>query len=590
MIRTCSSPSSVTSAAKMSLVRFTNIYTSSRLLRNHQKKFFVFHPDTIQSNQNHLYMDHQRNHNSMRNISFQFNKNEEIPDHFDFVVIGGGSGGIACSKQLSLASNSNTKICLLDYRDPSNHWLAERNGKLNGWLWPLGGTCVNVGCIPKKLMHKAAQIGETLSHDAAEFGWKLKTEQHDWKILVSNVQNYIKSLNFGYRTAMTHTYAFDAQDSSQKKLYYLNMKAKFINDHTLELTDPRKQTTRTITADRIIISVGGTPNIPSDVPGANEYCITSDDIFSLREAPGKTLVIGASYIALETASFLRGLGYDSTVMMRSIPLRGFDQECAWKIVDGMKDRGTKFLERCIPVKIEKIDGEHDEYLVHYKNLDNGAIHTEKFNTVMFAVGRRAVTSELNITLDMDDNGKIMANEREETSKNHIYAIGDCINRKTELTPVAIKAGTLLANRLCSVSSELMDYDNVPTTIFTHPYEYGCCGLSEEEAIARFGEDQIEVYISKYAPIEHSLAHRDENKTFMKLICHKTNENTERVIGFHYIGDNAGEITMGVAVAMKSGATKQDFDNTIGIHPTAAEEMTFLTITKRSGKSAEKAGC
>lgn len=408
----------------------------SRALRNkdHQESRQLFNPvisdHTIHGNPNISYVGNSsNNHHNLRNISFQLNKNEKIPNHFDYVVIGGGSGGIACSKQLSLASNSNTKICLIDYRDPSNHWLSERNGKLNGWLWPLGGTCVNIGCIPKKLMHKAAQIGETISRDAAEFGWKAKSEQHDWKTLVSNVQNYIKSLNFGYRTAMTHTYAFDAQDSSQKKLYYLNMKAKFINDHTLELTDPRKQTTRTITADQIIISVGGAPNIPSDVPGAKEYCITSDDIFSLREAPGKTLVIGASYIALETASFLRGLGYDSTVMIRSIPLRGFDQECAWKIVDGMKDRGTKFLERCIPIKIEKLDqGEvGDEYLVHYKNLDNGMIQTEKFNTVMFAVGRRAVTSELNISLDMDENGKIIVNEREETSKKHIYAIGDCIN-------------------------------------------------------------------------------------------------------------------------------------------------------------------
>ncbi|EFC47543.1 predicted protein [Naegleria gruberi] len=521
---------------------------------------------------------------------------QEIPAHFDYIVIGGGSGGLSLSKQLSSLSSKETRICLLDYRDPSSQWLRERNGKLNGWMWQLGGTCVNVGCIPKKLMHNSALIGEGINHDAEYFGWNDGKQEgklsgkHDWKTLVANVQQYIKSLNFGYRTSVTQTYAFDNEDPSLKKLYYLNMKGRFVDDHTLELTDPRKGITKTISGKVIILSVGGTPNIPQDVPGATEYAITSDDIFSLKEEPGKTLVIGASYIALETASFLKGLGYESSVMMRSIPLRGFDQECAWKVVDGMKERGVKFLEQCIPVKIEK-SSDHEttgEYTVHYKDLSTQQVYTENYKTIMFAVGRRAVTKELNIDLDMDESGKIIVSDNEQTSKKHIYAIGDCINKKTELTPVAIRAGKLLASRLTNKGTELMDYDNVPTSIFTHPYEYGCCGLSEEEAVQRYGEDDIEVYISLYSPIEHQLSHRDTNKTFMKIITLKS--ANEKVIGFHYVGANAGEITQGIAVAIKAGATKEHFDNTIGIHPTAAEEMTLLSITKRSGNSAEKDGC
>ncbi|KAL9656245.1 hypothetical protein ABK040_007860 [Willaertia magna] len=524
--------------------------------------------------------------NQNRNFTIGGSQNEETPNEFDYIVIGGGSGGLACSKRLSIETPLNTKICLIDYRDPTNHWL-EQN-EFRKWIWGLGGTCTNVGCIPKKLMHTSALLGETIKHDISHYGWKIDSISHDWSTLVQNVQNHIRSINFGYRIDMTQTFA---KDNEIKKLFYLNMKAKFINDKTIELFDPKKNVKKTISGKNIILAIGGKPRLPDDIPGAKEYAITSDDLFSLKNPPGKTLIIGAGYIALESASFLNGIGYEATVMMRSSPLRGFDKDCSFKLIEGMKDRGVNFIEKSVLKKIIKLNDK--EYQVEYINLETKEIRVDTFNTVMFAIGREALTKELGLSsLQLDKEGKVVVNEKDQSiSHPHIYAIGDCINRKFELTPVAIKAGSLLAKRLCnSECDEIMDYDNIPTSVFTSPYEYGCVGLSEEEAISRYGEDKIEIYITQFTPLEVAFAHRDENKTFMKLVCLKKDNGDEQVIGFHYVGNHAGEITQGVSIALKMGATKKDFERTVGIHPTIAEEMCQITVTKRSGKDPNKRGC
>jgi pyruvate/2-oxoglutarate dehydrogenase complex dihydrolipoamide dehydrogenase (E3) component len=300
----------------------------------------------------------------------------------------------------------------------------------------------------------------------------------------------------------------------------------------------------------------------------------------LEKPPGKTLVIGAAYVALECAGFLTGLGYDVTVMVRSIVLRGFDRECANKIQQHMKEKGTKFLQPAEPLSVKKGDnGLVVKYFVRdEKDLEKVTEHEDTFDTVLFAIGRRPETKRLNldkIGVKLDASGKIIVNEYEQTSVDNIFAIGDVIKGGLELTPVAIKAGQLLADRLFNINTTKpkMDYVNVPTTVFT-PLEYGSCGLSEEAAKQKFGTENLVIYKKTFTVLEYTVPYREE-KGFIKLICNA--KDNERVVGFHILSPNAGEITQAIGIAMKLGATKEDFDSTIGIHPTVAEVMTKLEL-------------
>merc|ERR1712096_347306 len=426
---------------------------------------------------------------------------------YDIMVIGGGSGGLAASKE---AARLGKKVAVCDFVKPSPA----------GTSWGLGGTCVNVGCIPKKLMHQAAILGESVK-DAKSFGWEGKE--------------------------------------------------------------------KTVTAGKFILATGGRPRYP-EIPGA-EFGISSDDIFSLTHSPGKTLLIGASYIALECAGFLAALGCDTTVMVRSILLRGFDQQMAVKIGEYMEDHGVNMIRECVPTSIERIEEGSPGKVKVYAKYKDGTEYVDEFNTVIFAIGRDACTG--NIGLDKvgvqlnPKNGKVLADAKEQTSVPNIFAIGDVLDDKPELTPVAIQAGKLLARRLCGVSEGLTDYVNICTTVFT-PLEYGCCGLSEEEANDKYGEADIEVYHQSFWPLEWTVAHRPDNSCYCKLICSKS--QNEKVVGFHYLGPNAGEVTQGFGIALKMGATKTDFDNLVGIHPTTAENFTTMEITKSSGVDASASGC
>ncbi|KAJ9589625.1 hypothetical protein L9F63_017165, partial [Diploptera punctata] len=485
---------------------------------------------------------------------------------YDLIVLGGGSGGLAASKE---AATLGQKVLVCDYVKPSP----------KGTTWGLGGTCVNVGCIPKKLMHRAAIIGCDLK-DAPHFGWKIpESVEHNWDEMVSNIRNYIKSLNFGYRKSLR-----------EKKVDYKNAFVTFIDNHTVELTNKAGKK-ETVSGRHFIIACGGRPNYP-DIPGAIEYGITSDDIFSLSHHPGKCLIVGASYIALECAGFLHGLGFDCTIMVRSIFLRGFDQQVAEMIGDHMKNHGIKFIRPCVPTKVEEInEGKPGLYKVTAKMMDTKEIVEGEYNTVLFAIGRSACTDPLNLqnvgVIINPSNKKIVVDGTEHTSMKNIFAIGDVIDGKLELTPVAIQAGQLLARRLYGKSDVPMDYQNVPTTVFT-PLEYGFVGLSEEDAIKKYGESDIEVYHSNYNPLEYALSKRDENTCYAKLVCVKSEQ--DRVVGLHILGPNAGEITQGFALGVKLNAKKSDFANLVGIHPTDAEIFTTMNVTKSSGLSVQKTDC
>ncbi|KAM6121201.1 thioredoxin reductase 3 isoform 1-T1 [Pterocles gutturalis] len=488
------------------------------------------------------------------------------PYDYDLIIIGGGSGGLACSKE---AASLGKKVMVLDYVVPTPL----------GTSWGLGGTCVNVGCIPKKLMHQAALLGQALQ-DSRKYGWQYEEQvKHNWEVMVEAIQNYIGSLNWGYRVSLR-----------EKSVTYLNSYGEFVEPHKIKATNRKGQVTYH-TAETFVLATGERPRYLG-IPGDKEYCITSDDLFSLPYCPGKTLVVGASYVALECAGFLAGLGLDVTVMVRSILLRGFDQEMAEKVGAHMETHSVKFIRKFVPVQVEQLEqGMPGRLKVTAKSTEGPEIFEEEYNTVLIAIGRDACTRNIGLqTIGVkinEKNGKVPVNDEEQTNVPYVYAIGDILDGKLELTPVAIQAGKLLARRLYGGSSTKCDYINVPTTVFT-PLEYGSCGLAEERAIEDYGKQNLEVYHTLFWPLEWTVPGRDNNTCYAKIICNKLDNN--RVIGFHVLGPNAGEITQGFAAAIKCGLTKELLDETIGIHPTCGEVFTTMDITKSSGQDITQRGC
>jgi thioredoxin reductase (NADPH) len=349
----------------------------------------------------------------------------------------------------------------------------------------------------------------------------------------------------------------------------------------LLLTD-KKGGTEEVTAKYILVACGGRPNL-GGYPGAEECCISSDDIFWKTSPPGKTLVIGASYIALECAGFIAGFGFDTTVMVRSILLRGFDETCAVRIGEYMESKGVKFAREMVPSKFEKTaDG---KVKVFVKDAEYGI-----FDTVFVAIGRNGCANQLNLDavgIPVTSSGKIEVGEDESTKVPSIFAIGDVCEGKPELTPVAIQAGKYLVNRIFRGSKKLMDYTDIATTVFT-PLEYGTIGFSEEEAIKKFGKDNLTIYHALNQPLEWQLNdHRKDDYGYFKIICDKT--KGEKVIGAHVLGPNAGEVIQCLGVAFKAGFSKEHLDDCVGIHPTFAETMTGMTQVKVEGKDIEKPG-
>uniref|UniRef100_A0A8C1J311 thioredoxin-disulfide reductase (NADPH) n=1 Tax=Cyprinus carpio TaxID=7962 RepID=A0A8C1J311_CYPCA len=424
-------------------------------------------------------------------------------------------------------------VAVLDYVEPS----------LKGTKWGLGGTCVNVGCIPKKLMHQAALLG-TAVKDARKYGWQIpESLSHDWSTMAEAVQNHVKSLNWGHRVQL--------QD---KKVKYLNMKGSLVDTHTIRAVNGKGK----------------------EVPGAMEFGITSDDVFWLKESPKKTLVVGASYVALECAGFLTGIGLDTTVMVRSIALRGFDQQMSGLVTDYMEAYGTKFSWKCTPKSIEKLPS--GLLRVTWMDLNTKEEHQDTFNSVLWAVGRASETKTLNLEkvgVEINkETGKIIVATDEATSVPNIFAIGDIAEGRPELTPTAIKAGKLLARRLVGHSTELMNYDNV--SLLLHAYAF---------ILVR---SLFLVYHAFYKPLEFTVAERDATQCYIKVVCLR--EGDQRVLGMHFTGPNAGEVTQGFSLGFQCGLTYEHLRNTVGIHPTCAEELIKLNITKRSGLDATVTGC
>uniref|UniRef100_A0A8D3BDJ6 thioredoxin-disulfide reductase (NADPH) n=1 Tax=Scophthalmus maximus TaxID=52904 RepID=A0A8D3BDJ6_SCOMX len=494
---------------------------------------------------------------------------------YDLVVIGGGSGGLACSKE---AAQLGQKVAVLDYVEPT----------VKGTKWGLGGTCVNVGCIPKKLMHQAALLGAAVK-DAKKYGWQITGPVcHDWATMAEAVHNHVRSLNWGHRVQL--------QD---KKVKYLNLKGSLVDKHTVKgLSKAGKETI--LTAKNVVIASGGRPKCPTNVPGAMEHGITSDDIFWLKNlcvySPSvhanqalESLTCCCSDVALECAGFLTGVGMDTTVMVRSIALRGFDQQIAGLVTDYMKTYGTKFAWKCVPKRVDKLSS--GALQVTWTDTQTGNDHKDTFDSVLWAVGRAPETKalgldKLGVQLNKE-TGKIVLGADESTSVPNIYAFGDIGEGRPELTPTAIKAGKLLAQRLAGQTTELMNYDSVATTVFT-PLEYGCVGLSEEEAEKRHGKDGIEVYHAFYKPLEFTVAERDASQCYIKVVCERAGD--QKILGLHFTGPNAGEVTQGFAMGFQCGATYSHLLQTVGIHPTCAEEVVKVNITKRSGLDATVTGC
>ncbi|KAM6155066.1 thioredoxin reductase 2, mitochondrial isoform 2-T2 [Rhynchocyon petersi] len=395
-------------------------------------------------------------------------------------------------------------------------------------------------------MHQAALLGG-LIQDARHYGWEVAHPvPHNWRKMAEAVQNHIKSLNWGHRVQL-----------QERKVTYFNIKASFVDEHTVcGVTKDGEKTL--LSADHIVIATGGRPKYPMHVEGALEYGITSDDIFWLKESPGKTLVVGASYVALECAGFLSGMGLDTTVMMRSIPLRGFDQQMSSLVTEHMEAHGTRFLRGCTPLAVRKLpDG---RLQATWEDRASGREDTGTFDTVLWAIGRVPETQSLSLEragVKVDpDSRKVLVDARDATSVPHIYAIGDVAEGRPELTPTAIMAGKLLAQRLFGQSSDLMDYANV--------------------------------YHAYYKPLEFTVAERDASQCYIKMVCLR--EPPQPLLGLHFLGPNAGEVTQGFALGIRCRASYAQLVRTVGIHPTCAEEVTKLRISKRSGLDPTVTGC
>lgn len=444
---------------------------------------------------------------------------------YDIIAIGGGSGGIAT---MNRAGEHGAKAAVIEEKK-------------------LGGTCVNVGCVPKKIMWYGAQIAESFHHYGPDYGFTSSDVQFDFAKLRQNREAYIDRARSSY-------------DGSFKRngVDLIEGRAHFVDSHTVSVNG------ELIRAKHIVIATGARPSIPT-IPGA-ELGGSSDDVFAWEQLPESVAILGAGYIAVELAGVLHALGVKTDLFVRrDRPLRGFDSYIVEGLVNEMEKTGLPLHTHKVPVKLEETE---QGITIHF---EDGSSHTA--SQVIWATGRRPNVDGLELEkagVTLNQRGFIQVDEYQNTVVDSIYALGDVTGEK-ELTPVAIKAGRTLSERLFNgKTSAKMDYTTIPTVVFSHP-AIGTVGLTEDQAIKEYGQEHIKVYKSSFASMYSAVTnHRQESR--FKLITAGANE---KVVGLHGLGYGVDEMIQGFAVAIKMGATKADFDATVAIHPTASEE--FVTM-------------
>ncbi len=451
---------------------------------------------------------------------------EPMTKQFDLICIGAGSGGIATANRAALRG---ARVALIEAKE-------------------LGGTCVNVGCVPKKVMWHAAQIAESFKL-APDYGFNLDYKGLNWSQLISARQSYIGRIHGAYERGL-----------GNNQVEVIRGHARFVDQQTVEVNGEH------YAAKHILIATGGRPSVP-DLPGA-EYGLTSDGFFALKNRPQSVLVVGAGYIAVEIAGVLHALGSRTHLAVRKhAPLRNFDPMLSETLSQELQQQGIMLHTEATPAKVEKLD---DGKLV---------LHTEAgqalpaVDCLIWAIGREPATDQLGLEhagISLDSRGFIPTDLQQNTEVAGIYAVGDNTGR-AQLTPVAVAAGRKLAERLFGGQPDAQfDYSQIPTVVFSHP-PIGTVGLTEPQAHQKYGKGDVHVYCSEFTAMYSAVTqHRQPSK--MKLICAGPEQ---RVVGLHGIGWGMDEILQGFAVAIKMGATKADFDATLAIHPTSGEEWVTL---------------
>lgn len=446
---------------------------------------------------------------------------------YDLIAIGAGSGGLSVVER---AAEYGKKCAVVEAKK-------------------LGGTCVNIGCVPKKVMWFGAHIAEAL-RDAPDFGFDIQQKGFDWATLVEKRETYIKNITTWYDGYM-----------ADKGVDVLHGWGSFVDAHTVEVDGKR------YTAETIVIAPGGKPLIPQETENA-ELGLTSDGFFALTEQPKKVAVIGSGYIAVELAGVFQALGTQTTLVSRKdLVLRGFDDMIRETLTDAMIESG---IHKEYHFKVKKLERAADGTITIHSEDDQ---HIGGFDQVVWAVGRETLIEPLqleNAGLSANGKGFIEVDELHKTAVENIYAIGD-VTGQPQLTPVAIRAGRYLAERLYNNKPHLiLDLHAVPTVIFSHP-PVGTVGLAEHDARKEFGHDNVKVYTSVFTPMRYAFT-QHQIKTALKLVV--VGEE-ERVVGIHIVGDGADEMLQGFAVAVQMNATKADLDATIAIHPSSSEELVTM---------------
>ncbi|OOF46165.1 glutathione-disulfide reductase [Rodentibacter trehalosifermentans] len=453
--------------------------------------------------------------------------------HYDYIAIGGGSGGIA---SINRAASYGKKCAIIEAKH-------------------LGGTCVNVGCVPKKVMFYGAQIAEAINHYAPDYGFDVNVKKFDFEKLIESRQAYISRIHTSYNNVL-----------AKNNVDVINGFGRFVDTHTIEVTFSDGSTER-ITADHILIATGGRPFRPHSVKG-QEYGIDSDGFFALTELPKRVAIIGAGYIAVELAGVLNSLGSEThLVVRRHAPMRNQDPLIVETLLEVLEQDGIVLHKHTtIQEIIKNEDGSLTAKFDHERSVT--------VDCVIWAAGREPATDKIgleNAGVETNERGYIKVDKFQNTNVKGIYAVGDIIEGGIELTPVAVAAGRRLSERLFNNKpNEHLDYNLVPTVVFSHP-PIGTIGLTEPQAIEQYGEENVKVYKSSFTAMYTAVTqHRQPCR--MKLVCVGKDE---KIVGLHGIGFGVDEMIQGFAVAIKMGATKADFDNTVAIHPTGSEE--FVTM-------------